>query len=137
MIMVNLTLVPGGGLGVHTVGQVGCVAEHPWLAWWGLAGWRGGPEGPVPAGPCASELAGEVHSEGAQAAVGVLMGVPRAPAGLLLDEGVGGQRAVGGASVEVQYGAPLRSTADGQGTVPVPPWQGWHRGQQGIEITHI
>lgn len=53
---------------------------------------RRSPESPVPAGPGAGELAGEVDGECAEAAVGVgfvVVGVTGGrPAGLLLDEGV-------------------------------------------------
>jgi len=85
-----LTLIPGAGLAVHAVGQVRAIAEHPGLGGWWLAGCRG-PEGSVPAGPSASELSREVHSEGAQPTVRVFVRVGRTPAGLLLDEGVRGQ----------------------------------------------
>lgn len=88
-----VTLTSRAGLAVHTVGQVRAIAEHPRLTGWGLAG-RGGPKGSVPAGPSPSKLSREVHSKGTET-VRVLMGVRRAPGGLLLDKGVRGQRAVG------------------------------------------
>lgn len=131
-----LTLIPGAGLAVHAVGQVRAIAEHPGLGGWGLAGCRG-PEGPVPAGPSASELSREVHGEGAQPTVRVFVRVGRAPAGLLLDEGVRGQRAVGCAGVKVQHRSPLRGAAHGQGTVTVPPWQSGHGREKSVEVTYI
>lgn len=131
-----LTLIPGAGLAVHAVGEVRAIAEHPGLTGWRLAGCRG-PEGSVPAGPSASELSGEVHSEGAQPAVRVFMGVGRAPAGLLFDEGVRGQRAVGSTGVKVQHRSPLWGAAHGQGAVTVPPRQRGHRREKSVEVTYI
>lgn len=123
-------------MALHAIGQVGSIGEHPGLIAGGLAG-RRGPERPVPAGPRPGELAGEVYGEGAEVAVGVLVGVGRRPAGLLLDEGVGRERAVGGPAVEVQHGGPLRGAADGEGAAPAAPRQWRDSREQGVQVPHV
>lgn len=132
-----LTLISGSSLAVHAVGQVWTIAEHPSLTSRGLAGcWC--PKRSIPACPGACELSRKVHGEGTKATMRILMGVSRrAPAGLLFNEGVWAQWAVGGASMKVQYRCPLRGTAYRQRAVPVPCWECWHRGQECIEVTNF
>lgn len=140
----RLTLVADGLLALQAVGQVGAAGEHPGLARRRLAGGRRGAEGAVAAGARrAGELAREVHGEGAEALL--LVRVRASPARLLLDEGVRGQRAVGGGRREVQHGRPLRGAADRHGAASAAARpaarpaaaQRRHRLQQRVEVPHV
>lgn len=131
-----LTLVPGSSLAVHAVGQIRAITEHPTLAGGSLVR-SGCSECTVPACPSTCELSWEVDGEGAEATVWVLMGVCGTPGGFLLDEGVWAQWTVGGTSMEIQHGCPLRGTANRQRAVPIPRWQGRHWRQEGVEVAYV
>lgn len=120
-----LTLVARGRRALHAAWQIRPAGEHP-----ALAGGRISKRHPC-------ELPWEVYGEGPQTAVRILMRVCGPPARLLFDEGVGGKRSVRGGRVKVQHRSPLRSSADGQGTVRVPPGQSRDRWKQGAQVSDV
>lgn len=120
-----LTLVTRGRRALHAAWQIRPAGEHP-----ALAGGRIGKRHPC-------ELPREVYGEGSQTAVRILVRVRGPPARLLFDERVGGKRSVRGGRVKVQHRPPLRSSADGQGTVRVPPRQRRDCWKQGAQVSDV